>query len=69
MYRAISWLKQVVLFYVLLLQDSVEALQYNYIEAEYQSQGAAVRVAMNAMPTVLFLWFRRRFAGGEWFFA
>lgn len=50
-----------VLFYVLLLQESVEALQYGYIEAQYQSQGAAVRLAMNAVPAVLFLWFRRRF--------
>ncbi len=49
------------LFFVLLLQESVEALQAGYIDAEYQSQGAAVRVAMNAMPAVLFLWFRRRF--------
>jgi hypothetical protein len=50
-----------VLFYVLLLQDSVEALQTNYVEAQYQSQGAALRLAMNAVPAVLFLWFRRRF--------
>jgi hypothetical protein len=49
------------LFYVLLLQESVEALKINYLEAEYQSQGAAIRVAMNAVPAVLFLWFRRRF--------
>ncbi len=49
------------LLFVLLLQESVEALQTGYLEAEYQSQGAAVRVAMNAMPAVLFLWFRRRF--------
>jgi len=49
------------LFYVLLLQESVEALKINYLEAEYQSQGAAIRVAMNAIPAVLFLWFRRRF--------
>ncbi len=51
-----------VLFYVLLLHESVEELHAGYIEAEYQSQGAAVRVAMNALPAVLFLWFRRRFA-------
>lgn len=49
------------LFYVLLLQESVEVLKINYLEAEYQSQGAAIRVAMNAVPAVLFLWFRRRF--------
>jgi hypothetical protein len=50
------------LFYVLLLQDSVEALKTNYVGAQYDSSGAAIRVAMNAVPAVLFLWFRRRFA-------
>ena len=50
-----------VLFFILLLQESVEALQSGYIDAQYQSQGAAVRLAMNAVPAVLFLRFRRRF--------
>ena len=51
-----------VMFYVLLLQGSVEALKSGYIEAQYDSSGAAIRVAMNALPAVLFLVFRRRFA-------
>jgi hypothetical protein len=50
-----------VLFYGLLLQDSVDALTVNYIGAQYDSSGAAIRVAMNAVPAALFLWFRRRF--------
>jgi hypothetical protein len=50
-----------VLFFILLLQESVEALQSGYIDAQYQSQGAAVRLAMNAVPAVLFLRFRRHF--------
>lgn len=49
------------LFYGLLLQESMEGLKYGYLEAEYQSQGAGIRVAMNAVPAVLFLLFRRRF--------
>jgi hypothetical protein len=49
------------LFYVLLLQDAVEALTTNYVGAQYDSGGAAIRVAMNAVPAVLFLWFRQRF--------
>jgi general stress protein CsbA len=49
------------LFYVLLLQDSVDVLQATYIEAQYQSQGAALRLAMNAVPAVIFLWLRHRF--------
>lgn len=50
-----------VLFYVLLLQESVDALTVSYIEAQYESSGAAIRVVMNAVPAALFLWFRRRF--------
>jgi EpsG-like putative glucosyltransferase len=49
------------LLYVLLVQESVENLTANYLEAEYASSGAAIRVAMNAVPAVLFLLFRRRF--------
>jgi hypothetical protein len=50
------------LFYVLLLHESVGTLTSTYIEAQYDSSGAAVRVAMNAAPAVLFLSLRRRFA-------
>jgi hypothetical protein len=49
------------LFYVLLLQDSVAALSVNYIDAEYGSSGAGIRVAMNVVPAALFLLFRKRF--------
>jgi EpsG-like putative glucosyltransferase len=49
------------LLFVLLLQESVDDLTTHYIEAEYASSGAAIRVAMNAVPAVLFLLFRRRF--------
>jgi hypothetical protein len=49
------------IFYWLLLQNSVESLQTNYIAAEYQSQGTGLRLAMNAVPAVIFLLFRRRF--------
>lgn len=47
--------------YVLLLQESVDNLVTNYILAEYESSGAAIRIAMNALPALLFLLFRRRF--------
>lgn len=50
-----------VLFYVLLLQDSVDAFNRNYLETEYESSGAAIRIAMNVFPAALFLMFRRRF--------
>lgn len=48
------------LLYILLLQEAVNALISNYIESEYQSQGAATRVAMNAIPALVFLLFRKR---------
>ncbi len=58
----VFWVSTVTaIFYVLLLADRLEALQYGYLEREYQSQGAVIRLAMNAVPAVLFLLFRRRF--------
>lgn len=47
--------------FVWLLQESVEHLRLNYLEAAYASSGAAIRVAMNALPAVLFLILRKRF--------
>ena len=41
--------------YSALLEDSVDELVKNYIEARYGSQGAAIRVAMNVVPAVLVL--------------
>lgn len=48
------------LLYDLLLSESVESLVENYIEARYGSQGAAIRVAMSALPAVIVLAFGRR---------
>ncbi len=48
--------------YALLLADSVDALKVGYLEAEYQSEGALVRLLMNSLPAVLLLWKRPRFA-------
>lgn len=50
-----------VLLYYLFLEDSVDRLMYVYIEREYQSQGAAIRVAMNALPAAILLFNRQRF--------
>jgi hypothetical protein len=49
------------LLFVLLLQESVDQLRSGYIDAAYESSGAAVRVTMNALPGALFLIFRKRF--------
>jgi len=48
--------------YVTLLEDSVESLRAGYLEAEYQSEGALVRLLMNALPAGIMLWKRDRFS-------
>jgi len=50
--------------YFLLLEDSVDALYQNYVEAQYQSEGAFIRLAMNALPAGILLLWRRRFDFG-----
>jgi hypothetical protein len=49
------------LTYVFLLQEAVDSLVQNYIDQQYDSSGALVRVAMNALPALLFLIYRKRF--------
>ncbi|HUE78799.1 MAG TPA: EpsG family protein [Sphingomicrobium sp.] len=48
--------------YDFFLRDTMQAFVENYIEAEYSSEGAAIRVAMNVVPAMLLLLFRKRFA-------
>jgi len=47
--------------YILVLADAVDAYRVGYLDAEYQSSGAGVRVVMNALPGCVFLFFRSRF--------
>jgi len=49
------------LLYVYLLAPRLDRFYENYVEAEYDSSGAAIRLAMNAIPAVLFLIYRKRF--------
>jgi hypothetical protein len=49
------------LLFILLLQEHIDALIYGYIDSQYQSSGAAIRVSMNAIPACLFLIFKSRF--------
>lgn len=63
---AVAWIGITTgLAYWLILADSVEELRVNYIEAEYQSEGALVRLLMNAVPALLLIMLRRRFAMAE----
>lgn len=50
-----------VLLYLFLLEPQLDRIVAGYIAAEYQSQGAAIRVAMNALPALAFLISRHRF--------
>jgi hypothetical protein len=43
------------LMYTLLLAEFVDILIVNYINQEYASSGAAIRIAMNAIPSFIFL--------------
>lgn len=47
--------------YRLLLEESVDHLMAGYVEAGMESTGAAIRLAMNALPAAIFLLFRKRF--------
>jgi hypothetical protein len=50
-----------VLFYDFFLSQSMNVLYRNYIKSEYSSQGAGVRVALNVIPSLLYLINRRNF--------
>ena len=59
---SILWiLLAVVLSYITLLQDSVDGFYTNYVEANYQSQGALIRIAMCLVPSLIFIVFKKRF--------
>jgi hypothetical protein len=46
--------------YTLFVQDSVDRLVRNYIDARYSSSGAAIRISMSLLPAVIFLFARKR---------
>lgn len=50
----------------LIMAEYQEALWYNYIERGRASEGGGIRVAMNALPSLLFLFFRRRLSINEY---
>ena len=47
--------------FFLVLRDQADTFITNYVEAEFNSTGALVRVMMTTLAAVLFLWFRSRF--------
>jgi hypothetical protein len=53
------------LIYYFFVAASMDLLVNNYIEQQYDSQGAAVRIGMNIPPALLFLLLQRRIAHTE----
>lgn len=53
--NALAAIAGFVLLYDVFLADDVDKLVKNYIEAEYSSQGAAIRVAMSLVPALVML--------------
>ena len=53
--NALAALAGFVLLYDVFLADDVDKLVKNYVEAEYSSQGAAIRVVMNLVPAAVML--------------
>jgi len=51
--------------YYAFVQASVDRLLINYVQTDYASQGAGVRVAMNIPPAILYLIMARRFTTNE----
>jgi hypothetical protein len=50
-----------ILLYIFLVRGQLDRLLLVYVEAAYESQGAAIRVAMNLPPAILYLMFQNRF--------
>ncbi len=50
-----------IILFALMVQEALSFLMGGYIEDAMQSSGAAIRIAMNALPAALFLLFRKRF--------
>ena len=56
----LAGLLAIYMFYNSFLADSVDKFVASYIEREYSSQGAAIRVAMNIVPAAAYFLFQRR---------
>jgi hypothetical protein len=66
-FAALAILAVFALSYVALLQDSIDDLYTGYVDAEYQSEGAYVRVLMCVIPAFVLLltWRRLRLTPSE----
>ena len=49
------------LLFIFFLKDQLDNLIVGYIQAEYSSSGAVIRIFMNSIPAIIFLIFRFKF--------
>ena len=47
--------------FVVFMLNSIDTLQIGYLDQEYQSSGAAIRITMNAFPAIFFLIYGNHF--------
>uniref|UniRef100_UPI0035C987C5 EpsG family protein n=1 Tax=uncultured Sphingomonas sp. TaxID=158754 RepID=UPI0035C987C5 len=59
LYGVLGFLVSAILF-ALVLRDSSDQMMNNYVQSSYDSQGAAIRVAMNLVAALMFLLLRKR---------
>lgn len=55
------------ILFAVLLSSRIDTFYEGYIVAEYDSSGAMVRLLMNAVPAMLFLYYRKNFPGTDWY--
>lgn len=53
------------LLFAVFIDSFLDRLLTNYVESEMTSSGAGIRVAMDVVPAVIFLLFRKRFAASR----
>lgn len=58
----------IILGYFVLVRDSVDDIMYTYIDKQYQSSGAFIRVMMCAIPSIIFLFYRKHLNLNEQFY-
>ena len=61
-FNALFLLASGILLYDIFLSDAADTFFKAYVDAQYNSQGASIRVAMSVIPATLFLLMRKRFA-------
>ncbi len=58
----VSWVLLLgALLYSFFVESSLASLNHGYIENKYMSAGAGIRIAMNAVPAIIYLFFSNRF--------